>query len=484
MSNDAEAGATLADLRRRGAPRTGAPAGGPAASGGDLRMQDVASRYLSGGTGQGGTDIGQSSPVEEPNHPQDQPRHSSPDASSTETEPAAPASQPVQVEDTLGQVAPATAQDPVMEGPAAQQEVLPVTEPDPAEAIDGCVNGTPAGADVQQQPAVPPVAETAGVPPSDAGVAKDSAVEARQGYDADTAIDRVLPIVRARATTGWRSWFGLRPSSKEEEDRRSRAEMCSNFGEPVWFVTANPRGSAGKTPTALGLAASLGLARGGKTLAFEAHELRGTMAHRTEDNCTSRSVRDFVSDIDTLTPDVVRHADVARYARHQVAGQYDAMVSPRKKEQQLTGEEFRAAHDVLGRFYECIVVDTANNEDHSLFRAAMQQATVLIVPLKWRPTVVVPAIQMLESEWYENRRLVENAIIVASNGPDDVMSSCRDEFLPLFQRSARDVIEIPTDGHIHSDGVLHQDQLREATRRAYDRVGAAAAAAARDMLRS
>jgi MinD-like ATPase involved in chromosome partitioning or flagellar assembly len=339
--------------------------------------------------------------------------------------------------------------------------------------------------DTSDDVAAEPTAQAETEPPSLASAAGSvPAGLAWSGYDTGYAADHLLPVSRARARRGWRSVLGLRASAQEQHDQDRRAAMCANFGRPIWIVVANPRGSSGKTPLSLGLAGAFGLARGSGSLAFEAHELRGTMAWRTEANGTERNLRDFVNAAPDLMPEQIRQADVARYARHQVRGQFDAMVSPRTKEDQLSGGEFGQLQHVLGRFYPVIVVDTANNEDHSLFQAALDRATVLVVPVKWRPTSVLPAVQMLESEQKNpaHRNLVQNAVVVASNGPGDVDDSCRAQFEPLFRHRARAVVEVPTDPHVHADGVILHDQLRPATRRAYDAAGAAAAEVASSMI--
>jgi len=80
----------------------------------------------------------------------------------------------------------------------------------------------------------------------------------------------------------------------------------------------------------------------------------------------------------------------------QIAGQYDVMVSETKRDRALTREEFESVHDVGSRFYSLIVVDTANDESAANWRAAVQRADALVVPLKWRNDYSLPAIEMLE----------------------------------------------------------------------------------------
>lgn len=301
----------------------------------------------------------------------------------------------------------------------------------------------------------------------------------RRGYDVDLSPTETSRPTRA--SYGWRARFGLRPSQAEIRDLSLKRAMNVNFGRPVNIVLANPRGYAGKTSLTLGLAGALGRARAGGVCAFEDHELRGTMALRVLSNGTTRTIRDFIDDLSSLTPGQVRHADLHRYLRHQDSGQFDAMVTSSEEEEQLTGEEFRAGLTLLARFYQAIVVDTANNEAHEAFRAAVESATVLVVPIKWRRTHVRPAIQMLKDmagRSPHHERLVRNAVIVASHAGGELIGEDRNEWLPFFTDRAHAVIEIGTDPHISADRPIVHDQLTQATQISLDRLGAAVCSAA------
>lgn len=300
-----------------------------------------------------------------------------------------------------------------------------------------------------------------------------------RSYDIDLAPSEVL--APARATHGWRALLGMGPSPAVLRDLALKRAMNVNFGRPVNIVLANPRGYAGKTSLTLGLAGALGRARAGGVCAFEDHELRGTMALRVLNNGTTRTIRDFIDDLSSLTPAQVRHADLHRYLRHQDSGQFDAMVTSSEEEEQLTGDEFRAGLELLSRFYQAIVVDTANNEAHEAFRAAMESATVLVVPIKWRRTHVRPAIQMLKdmaTRSAHHERLVRNAVIVASHAGGELIVDDRNEWLSFFTERAHSVIEIGTDLHICADRPIVHDQLARATQISLDRLGAAVCSAA------
>ncbi|MDN5770576.1 MAG: hypothetical protein L0H24_06750, partial [Microlunatus sp.] len=172
---------------------------------------------------------------------------------------------------------------------------------------------------------------------------------------------------------------------------------------------------------------------------FTVASVRGVMALRTVANGTQRTTRDFINDLSGMTPEQVRHADLSRYARHQPTGNFDAMVTSRNAEKQLDGDEYRSASALLGRFYEIIVVDTANNEAHEAFQAAIEDATVLVVPTKWRPTHITPATAMLNDMAAISPRhqlLVRNAVVVASNGVGEAIPGAREMAKPIFSSLA------------------------------------------------
>ena len=99
-----------------------------------------------------------------------------------------------------------------------------------------------------------------------------------------------------------------------------------------------------------------------------------------------------------------------------------------------------------------IIVDTANNESAENWRAAIDKADALVVPVKWRNDYSVPAIEMLEElEHSGDERvvgLVRRAVVVASHGQGDVDSRCRQHLMPYFADRTRAVIEIDPDPHI------------------------------------
>lgn len=308
--------------------------------------------------------------------------------------------------------------------------------------------------------------------------ASDSA-PATPRYDSMYVMQRIVPVTRIpKSTRGWRGLLGVGPSKRELEERADREAACQTFGQPVTIVVADPRGGSGKTTTSILLAGAFGNARGGGVLVVENHELRGTMHLRTDAQGKVRTIRDLLGAQRYQGPDVdmVRIGDLSTFVRHQVSGQFDVMVSETKRDRALTSAEFESVHDLGCRFYEIIIVDTANDESAENWRAAVKRANALIVPVKWRNDYSLPAVEMLEelqaSDDPQLRDLVRRTVVVASHNHGDLDTRCQQHLKPYFVERTKAVIEIAPDPHIAEGNVIYHDQLKPATRRQAERLAA------------
>jgi cellulose biosynthesis protein BcsQ len=299
-------------------------------------------------------------------------------------------------------------------------------------------------------------------------------------YDSEYVMGSIVPVTRVpKSTRGWRGLLGIGPGARERAERADRAAACQSYGRPVTVVVADPRGGSGKTTTSLLLAGAFGTARGGGVLALENHELRGTMHLRTGAPVGATNIRDLIQaqqENSSLNQSMLRIGDLSGFVRHQVAGQYDVLVSATKSGRSLKREEFEEVHALVSRFYQVIIVDTANNESAENWKAAIDKADALVVPVKWRNDYSVPAIEMLEELQHTGDPrvigLIRRAVVVASHGQGDVDSRCRQHLMPYFAERTRAVIEIDPDPHIAEGNVIQHDQLSPATRRRAERVAA------------
>ena len=351
-------------------------------------------------------------------------------------------------------------------------------------------DGTLAAAAAQPEPEPEPDPEPEPVPepaqPARVATSRGARAKAAQPvkppppreYDSEYVMGSIIPVTRVPTSTrGWRGLLGIGPGRRERAERADRAAACQSFGRPVTIVVADPRGGSGKTTTSLLLAGAFGTARGGGVLALENHELRGTMHLRTGAPPGASNIRDLIrAQRDTGGQDMVRLGDLSGFVRHQVAGQYDVLVSATKSGRALGRDEFDDVHALVSRFYQVIIVDTANNESAENWRAAIEVADALVVPVKWRNDYSVPAIEMMEELQHsaEPRAagLVKRAVVVASHSQGDVDSRCRQHLMPYFAERTRAVIEIAPDRHIAEGNVIQHDQLSPATRRQAERAAA------------
>jgi cellulose biosynthesis protein BcsQ len=351
-------------------------------------------------------------------------------------------------------------------------------------------DGTLAAAKVtppEQQPDPEPVPEPSKEPDRSARATPSRAARAKtppprpappREYDSEYVMGSIVPVTRVPTSTkGWRGLLGIGPGRRERAERADRAAACQSYGRPVTIVVADPRGGSGKTTTSLLLAGAFGTARGGGVLALENHELRGTMHLRTGAMVGASNIRDLIrAQRETSGHDMVRLGDLSGFVRHQVAGQYDVLVSATKSGRALGRDEFEDVHTLVSRFYQVIIVDTANNESAENWQAAIDVADALVVPVKWRNDYSVPAIEMLEELQHSAEpratSLVQRAVVVASHGQGDVDSRCRQHLMPYFAERTRAVIEITPDQHIAEGNVIQHDQLSPATRRQAERVAA------------
>ena len=319
---------------------------------------------------------------------------------------------------------------------------------------------------------------TTTVAPTD-GVGDAHTADLRPAYDSTYVMQRIVPVTRIpKATRGWRALLGLSPSKRELQERADRAAACQTFGRPITVVVADPRGGSGKTTTSILLAGAFGNARGGGVLVLENHELRGTMHLRVDSQSKDRTIRDLLGaqQYSGTKGEFIRIGDLSAYVRHQIAGQFDVIVSETKRDRALTSQEFESVHDLGCRFYEVVIVDTANDESAENWRAAVKRADALVVPIKWRNDYSLPAVEMLEELQSSSdprlEDLVRRTVVVASHNQGDLDIRCRQHLMPYFVQRTQAVIEIAPDAHIAEGNVIRHDQLTPRTRRKAERLAA------------
>ena len=297
------------------------------------------------------------------------------------------------------------------------------------------------------------------------------------------------PLSDVLAQTGWRGWLrratgGLikpAPSADELAARRAELGIRRTFSKPMTIVVVQPKGGAGKTPTTIGLAAALGVHRGGYVVGWDNNETRGTLAVRvTNADSQTTTVWDLLRDLPAFERTDARVGDLSHYVRGQGPAQFDALVSDDSPGNmaQIGAGEFERIHAVLQRFYRQIVIDTGNNVRSTNWQAAVNAADLVVVVSTYQRDVGYSGSWVLDHLTETGRgHLVSSAITVLTAADPRTDPTVRRELLDHFRARTRAVVEIPYDPTIALGGPMEWTQRQPATRRAWTDAGAAVVAA-------
>lgn len=206
------------------------------------------------------------------------------------------------------------------------------------------------------------------------------------------------------ARWGWRgrvNAFGLRlrPARRggEVAYRRAVERIRQPLpGTPVIMV-ANPKGGSGKTPTTVLLSALFGRHRGGRVVAWDAHEACGSLAARAASCPSQHSVWDVLGHARQLCTANADASGLARFLQRQPT--LDEILASDQTpggSVSIGREECAAILAVLRRHREMVVVDTGSNDRADGFRWAVANATQLVIPIIARRDVIVSALRLLD----------------------------------------------------------------------------------------
>lgn len=337
----------------------------------------------------------------------------------------------------------------------------------------------------------PAIALAEGVPGSDIG---ESPLQFRR------ALTVAPPLPQP---TLWRRLARLGPAPEVLRRHQTRSIMQTMLNRPVTIVMAQPKGGAGKTPTAIGIASAIGAARGGDVCAWDNSEVRGTLALRVPREPHERSVADLLTHLSwyeenpaMLPLEWLMHRQDAGFRVLATdplhASRDDNLDDPTW----LSGSDFRRIHSVLTRFFPVLVVDNGQSELAN-WRASIDVADVIVVPLKLRQDHLNLAAEMIndlrrsfsqrERAALEARPDLDDAarsdlhdaydparriMIVVSNGdvrPEPGVANKAADWFGGFRS-----IQVPFDKALDREAPITWQDLRQGTKDAYDRIGATA----------
>lgn len=300
----------------------------------------------------------------------------------------------------------------------------------------------------------------------------------------DFLADRPTPPA-ALAEVGWqgavrrmsRNSVNPRPGRRELTHLNAVDDVQRRLDGPRTVVVVNPKGGAHKTTATLLLAATLGIQRGGYTLAWDNNETRGTLGWRAPMAGHPRTAVDLLQEVDRFEDPVLgRVGDLDRYVRYQGSTQFDVLASDEDAAGAATigSREFDRLHAALRRFYRIIVVDTGNNMRSSNWEAAVAAADELVIISTLREDTVASAVWLvdgLRERGYQAK--IGNAVtlLAAPSRPTDVQLHRRTR--AHFESVTRDVLDVPYDTSLVSGGPLNFQALQPSTREAWLRAAAA-----------
>jgi putative peptide zinc metalloprotease protein len=287
------------------------------------------------------------------------------------------------------------------------------------------------------------------------------------------------------AEAGWqgavrrltRNSLSLGPGRRELAHLDAVEEVQRRLDGPRTVVVVNPKGGAHKTTATLLLAATLGIQRGGYTLAWDNNETRGTMGWRAPLAGHAGTAVDLMQEVDRFEDPVLgRIGDLDRFVRYQGSTQFDVLASDEDAAGAATigSREFDRLHTALRRFYRIIMVDTGNNMRSSNWEAAVAAADELVIVSTVREDTVASAVWLvdgLRERGYQDK--VSNAVTLLAAPSLKTDLQLHDRTRTHFESLTREVLDVPYDKSLVSGGPLNYQALMPGTREAWLRASAA-----------
>jgi MinD-like ATPase involved in chromosome partitioning or flagellar assembly len=284
--------------------------------------------------------------------------------------------------------------------------------------------------------------------------------------------EALLRTPAAVPAEGWRGTLhlltrgviDLGPSAAERE----RASLAARARTPIpgchRLAVMSLKGGVGKTTTTAALGATFASLRGDRVVALDANPDRGTLAEKVPSQ-TDATVRDLLNARGSVT----RYTDVRAYTSQDpsrlevVASDTDPAVS-----EAFSAADYRAAVEVLERFYSLILTDCGTGLLHAAMAGVLAVADSLIVVSSANLDGARSAsatLDWLDAHGYQ--QLVRRSVAVISavrpgGGTVDI-----DLLEDHFAARCRAVVRVPFDRHLETGSQVDLAQLSGATRKAY-----------------
>lgn len=254
--------------------------------------------------------------------------------------------------------------------------------------------------------------------------------------------------------------------------------MLATLRRPVGavrtVVMANPAFGAAKTTSTLMVAATLGLARSGGTVAWDNTESRGDLVRRVTPAGHGLAVTDLAQQVDRLLGANARADDLAPFV-HRQPERFDVLAATGgQRLDAIDTWTFNRVRSVLARHYRMIVIDTGNAVRAPNWWSAVDAADCLVVPTTVEVDSGETGLQTLEYLIRAGRGpLVRNAVAVVSCADPQVDRGVLEQVLRYYRQHVRALVVVPFDEHLRLGRAVQVGRLKERTRRAWVQVGAA-----------
>ncbi|WP_154796356.1 hypothetical protein [Occultella kanbiaonis] len=292
--------------------------------------------------------------------------------------------------------------------------------------------------------------------------------------------------VEAPASTGLRGVLaraGIKtaPSAAERSERSDRNTVSQHWPGVRTIAIVNGKGGANKTPTTALLAAVFARNSGAATLAWDNNVTRGTLGWRTDQGPHDATVLDLLPEVDNLLSPGAKAGDISHYVHHQPADKYDVLRSNPNllsSETRISAPDVDAIHDVAGRYYRLVFVDSGNDESAENWLRMIDKADQLVVASIAKPEHAEAGALLLEelvARGGRSAELARGAVVVVSQAREKDTKPAASDIAKGFTGWVRETVTIPYDRAM-VESVLRFDSLAPATQRAWLRAGAAVAA--------
>ncbi|MDR1213750.1 MAG: hypothetical protein LBK54_06695 [Propionibacteriaceae bacterium] len=361
--------------------------------------------------------------------------------------------------------------------------VLWSVQDDPPETVD------PDPAPVDPEP-VSTVSEGTGLSDSPSALPDQRAVSASHlgGGDPFGGVRGELRRSRFQepSSPAWRRVARTVGLPVEAQSRRSRESaderaLASRWPTPrTVLVASGGRGGAGKTTVSVLLGAALGNFTG-QVPALLDNNPAGDVDLALDQGSDVPTVEDLVAALPELSKDGVATSQTESFLSWQPSGRFVALPARKRAvkvrpdgsvglaEPTISAAEFGGVWRLVSRSHPLVVVDSGNNIADAPFKAALEVADVLVVPIQWWFEWVDSAVGMLEDLIDAGHGdLARNAIVVGTAKPGGEAPRRQRQ---AYSRGFADLglaepLEIPGDPGLGRETPIHWDTLKPETRAA------------------